>query len=425
MDQSLLEAAKQYFPGASLGVHYLPENIRTVIVRGQGSRVYDSNGKEYIDCLLGSGPLLLGHAHPEVVEAVQRQASQSSTFYWLNEPAIQLAEKIVRAVPCGEALRYQLSGSEATFAALRIARAATGRKLVLKFEGGFHGSHDIAQVSVDVWPESRPPIGVRDTDGISDAAAAEVLVAQFNDLQSVTALLQRHGQEIAAIIVEPVQRALPPRPGFLAGLRDLATKYGILLIFDEIVTGFRLAWGGAQEFYGVKPDLACYGKPIGGGYPLSAIVGRRDLLEFCNPNRRGKLPFCYVGGTLSGNPISTAAGLATLNVLERSGTYDRLRSIGELLRREIRDAGNRAGLPVRVLGEGPFLQVLISERQEFRSAADLLDIDQTKTLQFGYELISRGVMFTPKSKMYLSLAHTDADLDLIIDRAEKVFRELA
>src|ERR1051326_6141045 len=163
MDQRLLEAAKEYLPGASLGVHYLPENIRAVIVRGQGSRVYDSNGKEYIDCLLGSGPLLLGHAHPEVVEAVQRQASQSSTFYWLNEPAIQLAEKIVRAVPCGEALRNQLSGSEATFATLRIARAASRRKFTLKFAGVCHVSHALAKALVNLWPESRPPIGVRDT----------------------------------------------------------------------------------------------------------------------------------------------------------------------------------------------------------------------------------------------------------------------
>ena len=423
MQSELLHLANTYFPGGMFGVN-LPENLRTVMVRGQGSRMHDVDGKEYIDYLLGSGPLLVGHAHPEVVDAVQRQSALSSTFYMLNEPAIRLAQKIVDAAPCGDSLRYQLSGTDATFAALRIARAATGRKLVIKFEGAFHGSHDVAQVSVEVWPHARPPAAVRDTSGIPDSVVEEVLVAQFNDLASVAQLVEVRGHEIAAIIVEPVQRVLVPRPGFLEGLRALTSKYGILLIFDEVVTGFRIAWGGAQELYGVTPDLACYSKAIGGGYPVSAVVGRRDLLALTVP-RRDSFPFCYVGGTLSGNPVAAAAGLATLNILERPGVYDRLRQMGETLRREIEAAGSRAGLPVRAPGEGPILQVVFSDREEFLTGEHLTQIDHARTLQFGYEMISRGIFFTPKGKMSISLAHTDADLDQTLDTIGKVLRDLA
>ncbi|MGH7785024.1 MAG: aminotransferase class III-fold pyridoxal phosphate-dependent enzyme, partial [Candidatus Binatia bacterium] len=279
MQSTLLDTAKKYMPGATLGVSYLPEHLRMVMVRGQGCKVYDVAGKEYIDYLLGSGPLLLGHSHPAIVNAVKQQLDQSSTFYVLNEPAIRLAEKIVNAVPCGEAIRYQLSGTDATYAAIRIARAATGRDKVLKFEGGFHGAHDIAQISVDASNDKRLPVGTRDTDGIPISVTKDVVVAQFNDLVSVGEIVKAHHAEIAAIIVEPIQRVLLPKPGFLEGLRAIADEFGIVLIFDEIVTGFRIAWGGAQELYGVLPDLACYGKAIGGGYPIAAVVGRRELLE--------------------------------------------------------------------------------------------------------------------------------------------------
>ena len=423
MQSELLRLANMYFPGGGFGVN-VPENLRTVMVRGQGSRMHDANGKEYIDYLLGSGPLLVGHAHPEVVDAVQRQSASSSTFYMLNEPAIRLAQKVVEAAACGDSLRYVLSGTDATFSALRIARAATGRNLVIKFEGAFHGSHDVAQVSVEVALNERRPAGVRDASGIPASVAGEVLVAQFNDLESVAALVEARGHEIAAIIVEPLQRVLVPRPGFLQGLRALASQHGIVLIFDEVVTGFRIAWGGAQELYGVTPDLACYSKTIGGGYPVSAIVGPKEMLDLTVPRQDGS-QFCYVGGTLSGNPVATAAGLATLNILDRPGVYDRLRQMGETLRREIEAAGKRAGLPVRAPGEGPVLQVVFSDREELETGAHLMQIDHRRTLQFGHKMISRGIFFTPKGKMYISLAHTDADLDQTLDSVGKVLRDLA
>ena len=244
---SLFARAEKAIPGAALGVFTLPERQRVVIESGQGSTVVDADGKSYVDYLLSSGPLLLGHAHPEIVAAVQKQAALGSSFYALNRPAIELAETIVDAVPCAEALRYQSTGSEATFAALRLARAATGRRLVLKFEGGFHGSHDVAQMTSARMMGRNSDETVPESAGLAGALADEVLIVPFNDLDAVRDVVARRGSEIAAIMVEPLQRVLRPVPGFLEGVRELATGNGIVLIFDEVVTGFRLAWGGAQE----------------------------------------------------------------------------------------------------------------------------------------------------------------------------------
>ena len=251
--------------------------------------------------------------------------------------------------------------------------------------------------------------------------ADEVLVAQFNDLASVAALVEVRGHEIAAIIVEPLQRVLVPRPGFLEGLRALASQYGIVLIFDEVVTGFRIAWGGAQELYGVTPDLACYSKTIGGGYPVSAVVGRkRHARPHRSPPRRLAVLLCRRNAVRE--PRRGRRGPRHFEHSRAAGVYDRLRQMGETLRREIEAAGSRAGLPVRALGEGPVLQVVFSDREEFETGEHLTQIDHARTLQFGHEMISRGIFFTPKGKMYISLAHTDADLDQTLDTIGKVLR---
>jgi glutamate-1-semialdehyde 2,1-aminomutase len=361
--------------------------------------------------MLGSGPLILGHGHPEVVEAVQRQAAAGSTFFALNAPAIDLAQTIAQAVPCGEAIRFQTTGSEATFAALRLARAATGRDKVLKFEGGWHGGHDLGQLSgapaaPPAFPEAMP-----DCDGIPAGACRDVLVAPFNDLSTTRDVVERHHRELAAVIVEPLQRALKPEPGFLAGLREITRKHAIVLVFDEIVTGFRLAWGGAQERYGVVPDLACYGKIIGGGYPVSAVVGRRELLELAAPTQKGKGKYCFLSGTLTANPVACAAGLATLGVLRQQGVYDQLHAKGQRLAEGLCRAGRDAGVPLQVLGDGPVLQVYFTGAAPLRNHRDLLAADRTKAVQFAYELIRRGIYCTPGGKLYLSLSHSDADLD--------------
>lgn len=418
---SLLERAEKAIPGAALGVFTLPEKQRVIIESGQGSTVVDANGKSYVDYLLSSGPLLLGHAHPEIVAAVQKQAALGSSFYALNRPAIELAEMIVDAVPCAEALRYQSTGSEATFAALRLARAATGRKLVLKFEGGFHGSHDVAQMTSARMMGRNSDETVPESAGLAGVLADEVLIVPFNDLEAVRDAVARRGAEIAAIMVEPLQRVLRPVPGFLEGLRELATKNGIVLIFDEVVTGFRLAWGGAQELYGVKPDLACYAKAIGGGYPLSAIAGRRDLLELADNRRPASETYSYLGGTLTGNPISAAAGLACLNVLKRPGTYERLRALGIRLREGLEEAGLSAGVPVQALGEGPVLSPLITENRSLRTARDLATVDKKRMVRWAHEMIDRGFLLTPGGKMYISLVHTDEDIERTIGAAREAF----
>jgi glutamate-1-semialdehyde 2,1-aminomutase len=413
----LLDRAERYLPGACLGMMALPPDLRMVMVRGQGSKVYDAEGREYLDFMLGSGPLLLGHGRPEVVEAVLRQARLGSTFFALNEPAILLAEQLVEAVPCGEAVRFQTTGSEATFTALRLARAATGRDRVLKFEGGWHGGHDLGQLSAAPAAAHPYPEAVPDCDGIPGGSRTDVLVAPFNDPDTAEEILGRHHREVAAVIVEPLQRSLKPEPGFLARLRDVTRAYGIALIFDEIVTGFRLAWGGAQERYGVVPDLACYGKVIGGGYPVSAVVGKRDFLQLADPGQKGRGKYCFVSGTLTGNPVACAAGLAALGVLRQPGVYERLHAVGRRLAEGLRRAGEAAGVPLQVLGDGPVLQVYFMSDGPLRNHRDLLKADRVRAVRFGHELIRRGVYCAPGGKLYLSLAHTDEDIDRAVEIA--------
>src|SRR5262245_56051836 len=406
----LLEKADRFLPGGCLGMIALPADLRMVMVRGQGSKVYDAAGKEYLDYMLGSGPLLLGHCRPEVVEAVQREAARGSAYFALNEPAIRLAETIVEAVPCGEAIRFQTTGSEATFAAVRLARAFTGRDKVLKFEGGWHGGHDLGQLSGA--PVEPPPFpdAMPDCDGIPRSARHDVLIAPFNDLETTAAIIERHHRDLAAVIVEPLQRAIVPVANFLQGLRDITRRFGIVLVLDEIVTGFRLAWGGAQERYGVVPDLACYGKVIGGGYPVSAIVGKRELLQLADPGQKGRGRYCFLSGTLTANPVACAAGLATLNVLRQGGVYERLQLVGERLAKGLRQCGFNAGIPLQVLGEGPVMQVFFTDDRPLRNHRDLLRTDKKKAMSFCHELIRRGVYCTPGGKLYLSLAPTDQDI---------------
>lgn len=407
----LLQQVESTMPGACLGAMYLPEDIRMIMVRGEKSKVYDANGKEYIDYVLGSGPLILGHSHPAIVGAVQKQLAKGSTFYALNEPAIKLAEVLIDAVPCGEAVRFQTTGSEAVTAAVRLARAYTDREKILKFEGSFHGGSDLAQFSPSPQNSSPFPEFFPDCDGIPHSMQRDILVAPFNDTEQALEIIERYRKKLAAVLVEPLQRALQPRRGFLESLRDVTREHAILLIFDEVVTGFRLAWGGAQERYGVVPDLACYGKILGGGFPLSAVVGTKEMLELADPKRKGNNVYCFLGGTLTANPIACAAGLETLDILSTPGVYERLHALGDHLRQGIRNIGIELGIPLQVLGDGPILQTyFVDPNVPLHSHRDLLQADGKKSLNFGYELIRRGVFCAPGGKMYLSLAHTDADI---------------
>src|SRR5262250_2608274 len=278
-ESQILEVAAQHLPGGVLGSSRMPDDLAFVVKRGRGSKLWDVSGREYIDYLLGSGPMILGHAHPAVVAAVREQLEHGTTYFLVNEPVIKLADELCRAVPCAEQVRFTSTGSEATFFALRAARSWRKREKVMKFEGGYHGSHDYALMSSSPRSPKAFPAATADSAGIPHVIQDEVLIAPYNDLATVEALLAVHADSLAAVIVEPFQRLIPPAPGFLQGLRELTRRRDIPLVFDEVVTGFRLAYGGAQEFYGVVPDLAAVGKIVGGGFPLAAVCGLEVMMR--------------------------------------------------------------------------------------------------------------------------------------------------
>src|SRR5437667_84990 len=319
----VIQRAARVFPGGVLGSHRSGPGLEFVVREGRGAYLWDTTGRRYIDYLRGSGPMLLGHAHPAVVGAVQRQLSRGTTYMLLNEPVIELAEELVRAVKCCEQVRFTSSGSEATFFALRVARAYRGRDKILKFEGGWHGTHDYGAMSVSTRSPKAFPAPTPDSGGVPHAVESTVLVAPYNDLATTEAIIAAHHEELAAVICEPYQRVVVPAPGFLQGVRAVTRRYGVPLIFDEIVTGFRLAYGGAQEYYGVVPDLVTLGKVIAGGFPLGAVGGSAEIMRHFDPALEGTSQYVWQSGTLNGNPIAAAAGLATLGELRKPGTYER------------------------------------------------------------------------------------------------------
>jgi glutamate-1-semialdehyde 2,1-aminomutase len=405
--QKMLEKAQRFFPGGSNGNVNLPPEEAFIIASGQGAHVYDVAGHTWIDYLLGSGPMILGHAHPKVVAAVQEQLAKGSTFFYLNDRIVELAEAIIQAVPCAEKIRFTSSGTEATFFALRVARAYRGRDKILKFEGAYHGSHDYAMMNVEGQASTSYPHAMRGSSGIPRSLEQEVLIAPFNDSEYTTALIEQHHDALGAVIVEPFQRTLSPMPGFLERLREVTAYYHIPLIYDEVVTGFRFAYGGAQEYYGVMPDLAALGKIIGGGYPLAAVVGKTDIMEhFVQPNADG-LSVAQVG-TLNGNPIAATAGLATLQELQQTGTYERLRALGQQLRSVLEATLHEHRVPGQVLGDGPLFHVLFTDRP-VRNYRDTLAADGDKHRLFHQELLHHGVLKSA-SKGYVSLVHSEADI---------------
>jgi glutamate-1-semialdehyde 2,1-aminomutase len=420
--RELLAAARRYLPGACLGQNALPDELAFVVERGEGARLVDVRGRTYLDYVLGSGPLLLGHAHPALVHAVAAQVARGSTYFWLSEPAIRLAELVVRAAPCADQVRFLSTGTEATMLACRMARTHTGREKVLKFEGGWHGLHDYAMVGNWRLPSEAPyPTPLPDVGGIPRGALESVLVAPFNDLDTTERIVRAHAADLAAIIVEPLQRSIRPRPGFLAGLRALTRELGIMLIFDEVVTGFRLAYGGAQEHYGVVPDLAVYGKALTAGFALAAIAGRADIMATADPGRKGRLDYAALSGTLSGNALACAAGVAALGELGRPGVYPRLHALGERLRTGLARRAAARGVPLQVLGDGPIAQVFfVDPAADLASERALRAADGHKATRFALEMIRRGIFTLPGTKLYLSTAHTEADIDRTVDAADEV-----
>jgi glutamate-1-semialdehyde 2,1-aminomutase len=403
-EQKLIDKAKRVLPGGSFG--NFPGDI--VIREGRGGRVWDENGKEYVDFLLGSGPMLVGHAHPEVTAAAQARVAQGTTFFANNRYGIELAETIVDAVPCAEQVRFVSTGSEADLYAMRAARAFRKRDKILKFEGGYHGMSDYSLMSLAPKRSGNFPQPVPDSAGIPRSLRDEILVAPFNDIEVVASLVREHRDELAGIIVEPFQRIIPPASGFLEGLRKITAENGILLIFDEVVTGFRLAYGGAQEYYGVVPDLCTLGKVIGGGFPLAAIAGRADIMAHFDRDAIGDEGFLMQVGTLSGNPVAAAAGLATLEILRRPGAYERLFATGRELMGTLAELLKGNGLAGQVTGEPPLFDVVFSA-EPVRDYRGTLRGDVDMLRRFNSLLRERGVL-KGESKYYISLAHTSDDV---------------
>ena len=399
------ERARRVLPAGGFG-NYDPN---VVLRKGLGSKVWDEDGKEYIDYLIGSGPMLVGHNHPEVMEAVAEQLGNGMTFFATNAAGIELAEVICEAVPCGDQLRYVSTGSEADMYAMRLARAHTGRELILKFEGGYHGMSGEALMSMAPRQLVNFPQAVPDSAGIPQSTRDAVIVAPFNDIAVARQMISEYADRLAGVIVEPLQRLIPPVPGFLEALREETTRHGIVLIFDEVVTGFRLALGGGQELYGVTPDLCTLGKVIGGGFPMAAIAGKSDIMAHFDMDRVGPSGFTYQVGTLSGNPVAAAAGLKTLEILKREGAYQKLRSTGRRLMAALESAASTVCLPATVVGD-PVLFDIVLTAGPVKDYRDTLKANAGLQNAFNASMRAEGVLKAPM-KFYPSLAHDEDDVE--------------
>jgi glutamate-1-semialdehyde 2,1-aminomutase len=422
--RALFERARTLLPG---GVDSPVRAFKAVggdplfLRRGEGSRVWDEDGNEYVDYLGSWGPLILGHAHPAVVDAVSKAARDGTSFGAPTQREVELAELVCEALPSIELVRFVNSGTEATMTALRVARAFTGREKVIKFDGCYHGHADGLLVKAGSGVLT---LGAPDSPGVPVAAAAETISARYNDLDSVRAVFAGYPAEIAAIIVEPVagnMGVVVPEEGFLPGLRELADEHGALLIFDEVITGFRVAFGGAQELYGVRADLTCLGKIIGGGLPVGAYGGRREIMEQMSP-----LGPVYQAGTLSGNPLAMAAGIATLQELRREQPYDQLERLASTLEHGLRSAAKQAGLPVSGARVGSMMTLFFTA-EVVRDYSSAKTADTTLYGRYFREMLERGVYFAPSQfeAAFVSLAHRQNDLEETIRAANQAMRTLA
>jgi glutamate-1-semialdehyde 2,1-aminomutase len=400
------------FPAGCNGEFNLPPSMATVIAAGDGCELRTSDGRRMLDFSMGWGSALAGHGRPEIVEAVSQQICRGANFAHITEPSLALAEEIVRLSPACDAVRFCASGTEATMYCLRLARAFTGRPKILKFEGAYHGAHDAGVASLfptmpPDFPESTPF-----SAGVEPSARDNMLAAPFNNIDATAAIIEEHCDDLACVIVEPLQRCLPPAPGFLEGLRAVTAENGVLLAFDEVVTGFRLAYGGAQEYYGVTPDLVAYGKALGGGLPLGAFGGRQEILDLVREDRLGRDDrYVWTASTTGGNPVSTAGAAAALAIYREEGAHEQLFQLGAYLRRGLGDVLANNDVTGQVLGDGPLAQVAFT-------GADPVDYRSSRhenpklARRVMLNLFAGGMFINPMStKFYLSLAHTEADCD--------------
>jgi glutamate-1-semialdehyde 2,1-aminomutase len=423
---ALWERARAVMPG---GVSSPVRAFRAVggdpvfVERAEGAYIIDADGNRYIDFVGSWGPAIVGHAHPRVVEAVQKTAADGLSFGACCGLEAQLAERIMAAFPPGhvEMVRFVNSGTEAGMSAARLARGYTGRTKLVKFEGHYHGHADSFLVAAG---SGAATFGTPNSPGVPASTAAETLLARFNDLDAVRGLFERHGGVIAAVFVEPVAGNMgfvPPAPGFLEELRSLCDRHGALLVFDEVMTGFRVAWGGYQNLCGIRPDLTMLGKVVGGGMPVAAYAGPRTIMERLSP-----LGPVYQAGTLSGSPLGMAAGIATLDLVAERGFYERLGELSGRLAEGLRGAAEEAGVPACAGSLGGMFGVSFTAAP-IRTFEDAKAGDHDLFGRFFHAMLERGVWLPPSSyeAMFVSSAHTRADVDTIIAAARESLREVA
>ena len=422
--QKLFEQAQKYIPG---GVNSPVRSFRAVqgtppfISRGQGSRIWDVDGNEYIDYVGSWGPLVLGHAHPAVVEALQKAAEGGTSFGAPTEGEVELAQMICEALPSVDSVRLVSSGTEACMSAIRMARAYTGRNKIIKFAGCYHGHADGLLVKAGSGAMTH---GVPTSAGVPQSYAQETLVADYNDLTSVNALFDAHPGGVAGVIVEPVagnMGVVPPAQGFLAGLRDLTSANGATLIFDEVITGFRLTYGGAQSLFGVTPDITCLGKIIGGGLPVGAYGGRREIMAQVAP-----LGPMYQAGTLSGNPLAVTAGITTLKELQKPGAYQHLDSLAQRFTDGISRVFDQLEEPASINRVMSMFTGFFTPGPVDR----LSQVEQADTARYGryfHAMLERGIYLAPSQfeASFVSTAHTEADIDRTLEVAEAALKSLS
>jgi glutamate-1-semialdehyde 2,1-aminomutase len=422
--RALYEEAQRYLPGgvdSPVRAHKAVGATPLFIERGKGSKIFDADGNGYIDYVCSWGPLILGHARPEVVRALKHAAERGTSFGISTELEIKLAKMISAAMPSIEMLRFVNSGTEATMTDLRLARAFTGRDKIIKFAGGYHGHADGLLTTAG---SGLATLDLPDSPGVPATYAQNTLTAHYNDLSSVEQLFLRYPKEIAAVIIEPVAAnmgVVPPQPGFLENLRPLTREYGALLVFDEVITGFRVAYGGAQERYGVTPDLTCLGKIIGGGLPVGAYGGRSDIMKMMAP-----IGPVYQAGTLSGNPLAMTAGIETITLLGRPDVYPQLEKKSSALQDGILKSAADNGISLQVARVSSLLTVFFNGHEvvDYESARQS---DTSRFAEFFRGLLDRGIYWPPSQfeAAFISLAHSDKDIRSTLNAIGDIFRDFA